>query len=83
MDATWFQIAQGVAAIVTVLMAVAIGPLFKLLHKIKTNDLHHLDAKIDVHHKAVTVQIETVGKQVGSLASKFDEHIQWHLNREN
>jgi hypothetical protein len=59
---TWVQLAQGLAAIVTILMAVAIGPLFKLLHKIKTNDLHHLDLKIDEHHKVLSVKIDEHNK---------------------
>jgi len=79
----WFQIAQGTAAIVTVLMAVAIGPLFKLLHKIKTNDLHHLDLKIDTNHKALSEKVDGLADQVKVVGDKLDAHIQWHMNRGN
>jgi hypothetical protein len=77
----WWQVAQGVAAITTILMMVAIGPLFKLLHRIRTNDLHHLDLKIDEHHKAMSDKVDAIGKQVQDVDTKLDDHIQWHLNQ--
>jgi hypothetical protein len=93
MDWTQYKdIAQAAAAVVTILMAVAIGPLFKLLHKIKTNDLHHLDLKIDANHKALSEKLDTnltviskkvdeISDQVEKVSDKLDSHLQWHLNQ--
>ena len=91
---TWVEIAQGTAAVTSILMMVAIGPLFKLLHKIKTNDLHHIDAKldanhtvlsqkVDTNHAAISQKVDALAEQVEKVEEKIDSHIKWHLNRGN
>jgi hypothetical protein len=63
-DLSWWHIAQGVAAIITILMAISLVPIAKLISKIRTNDLHHLDEKTDLHHAAVSLKIDMLSDKV-------------------
>ena len=74
----YFQIA---AACVAILMPLAIIPIARLINKVRTNDLHHLDAKLDAHHKLMEQHIAGLSKAVTDLGGKFDRHIEWHLDR--
>ena len=45
--------------------------IFKAIQRMRTNDLHHLDLKIDMHH-------ETLMTTVDRLEGKIDEHVRDH-----
>ena len=45
--------------------------IFKMIQKMRTNDLAHLDQKIDLHH-------ETVMTTVNRIEGKIDEHVRDH-----
>lgn len=49
-----------------------------LIHSVKTmrtNDLQHIDSKLDV----ISVQITEHRKSTDALAERFDEHLNYHL----
>lgn len=45
--------------------------IFKMVQKMRTNDLFHLDEKIDLHHE---VMMTTVHR----IEGKIDEHVRDH-----
>ena len=45
--------------------------IFKMIQRMRTNDLFHLDTKIDLHHAAL---METVTR----IEGKIDEHVRDH-----
>jgi hypothetical protein len=45
--------------------------IFKMIQKMRTNDLAHLDQKIDLHHR-------TVMQTVSRIEGKLDEHVRDH-----
>ena len=45
--------------------------IFKFIQRMRTNDLHHLDVKIDLHHA-------TIMESVGRIEGKIDEHVRDH-----
>lgn len=53
------------------LVGVALGFVFRMVHAMRTNDLAHLDQKIDLHH-------ETVMSTVTRIEEKIDEHVRDH-----
>jgi hypothetical protein len=78
------------AACITILMPLVIWPISRLINKVRTNDLHHLDLKIDEHHKLVVLEMgklqavmevktAEVQRSVGEVSHKLDTHLQWHL----
>jgi len=44
------------------------------VNKIRLNDVHHLDLKLDAQHT------ETITALSG-VSDKIDRHIEWHLNQ--
>ena len=53
------------------LVGAALGFVFKMIYTMRTNDLAHLDQKIDLHH-------ETTMTTVNRIESKIDEHVRDH-----
>ena len=47
------------------------GSMFKMIQTMRTNDLHHLDQKIDLHHG-------TVMTTVNRIEEKVDQHVRDH-----
>lgn len=45
--------------------------IFKMIQKMRTNDLHHLDEKIDMHH-------QTMMTTVNRIEEKIDDHVRDH-----
>jgi len=45
--------------------------IFKFIQKVRTNDLHHLDEKIDVHHASIV-------DALGRIEGKVDDHVRDH-----
>ena len=56
---------------VIALVSAALGFVFKMIHTMRTNDLAHLDQKIDFHH-------ETTMTTVNRIETKLDEHVRDH-----
>jgi hypothetical protein len=50
------------------LIVLTVGPIFGLLHKMRRNDLYHLDEKIDRHHAAVM-----------NTLTRYEEKLDTHL----
>ena len=57
-------------AVIT-LVGAALGFVFKMVHTMRTNDLAHLDQKMDFHHEV------TMGT-VTRIEEKIDEHVRDH-----
>ena len=53
------------------LVGAALGFVFKMIHTMRTNDLAHLDQKIDIHHN-------TTMTTVNRIEQKVDEHVRDH-----
>ena len=53
------------------LVGAALGFVYKLVHAMRTNDLTHLDEKLDLHHE---VTMSTVTR----IEEKIDEHVRDH-----
>lgn len=45
--------------------------IFKMIQHMRTNDLHHLDTKIDLHHEALMTSVDRI-------EGKIDEHVRDH-----
>ncbi len=56
----------------------ALFTIFKFIQKIRTNDLTHLDMKIDVHHKAMSELVNDMKSTVEGVDRKLDGHIRDH-----
>lgn len=85
---TALKVLQIVAAAIAILMPIAVIPFWKLINKVRTNDLHHLDLKIDEHHKLMGLKVDTVSSaikdvknQVADVATNLNDHIKWHLDQ--
>ena len=53
------------------LLTLTMGPVLALAYKIKTNDLHHIDLKIDALTEHVTASVRRI-------ETRLDEHIREH-----
>ena len=67
----WPQLAISDYIALTALLGAAMGVIFRTIHKMRTNDLLHLDEKIDLHH---TTMMTTVDR----IEGKIDEHVRDH-----
>ena len=56
---------------VIALVGAALGFVFKMVNAMRTNDLAHLDRKMDLHHEI------TMGT-VTRIEEKIDEHVRDH-----
>ena len=45
--------------------------IFKMIQKMRLNDIGHLDTKIDLHHKALMTTVDRI-------EGKIDEHVRDH-----
>lgn len=57
--------------VLSFIFMVGVLPMLKLIHKIKTNDLRHIDAKLD-----------DIKEVVDKTDAKLDRHLEWHLNHQ-
>ena len=60
------------------LLGSALFTIFKFIQKIRTNDLTHLDAKIDLHHQTMAGLVTDMKGTVERVDKKIDEHIRDH-----
>lgn len=56
----------------------ALVAIFKFIQKIRTNDLQHLDIKIDLHHQTMAALVQDMKYTVERLDEKIDQHIRDH-----
>lgn len=56
---------------IVMLAGAVMGFMFRMIQKMRTNDLHHLDEKIDLHH-------DTVMTTVNRIEGKVDQHTRDH-----
>ncbi len=68
---TWPTLSLADYLAVIALVTGALGFVFKMIHTMRTNDLAHLDQKIDLHH-------ETTMATVNRIETKIDEHVRDH-----
>ena len=80
MEPTWLIWLKGIGAVVAILMPLVIIPISKLIKKVRTNDLFHLDLKLDEHHKATMEKIDATNAAVSDVSKKLDRHIDWHMD---
>lgn len=52
--------------------------IFKFIQKIRTNDLTHLDMKIDMHHQAMSELVNEMKTTVERVDGKMDQHLHDH-----
>lgn len=84
----WLPWLQAASAIVTVLIAISLGPIARLVWVIRKNDLAHMDEKLanmdkklDANHKAVTAQIEDLKDRVTNVSDRVDQHLVFHASQ--
>lgn len=68
---SWTDLIKVGTDVLTLLLTFGILPLLRYVQKMKSNDLKHIDGKLD----EVKEDVRAVGK-------KLDDHITWHLNRQ-
>lgn len=60
------------------LLGSALFTIFKMVQKIRTNDIHHLDKKIDEHNSSVLTSLNRIEGKMDGIDESFREHLRDH-----
>ena len=71
MNWPWPSLTLADYAALATMLGGALWTIFKFIQKIRTNDLRHLDEKIDTHHEAIMAALERAEE-------KIDRHVRDH-----
>lgn len=88
----WLVWLKAVAAAVAILTPIAIYPIARLINRVRTNDLAHLDMKIDAHHATMTAKndanhnattqlLAALQSEFKDITTRLDRHLEWHLGK--
>lgn len=68
---TWPTLSLADYIALTGLLGGALLFIFKMIQAMRTNDLRHLDTKIDLHHEVLMTTVDRI-------EGKIDEHVRDH-----